>query len=76
MNEVLQQFARNELKAGLAKCTPAQQDLFKRIYANGKLDLPINTVVDRMPEEKLDRAMDQVARTVQKNEANPILEVK
>lgn len=73
MNDTLQQFARNELKAGLAKCTPAQQDLFKRIYANGKLDLPINTVVDRMPEEKLDRAMDQVGRTILKNLANQTL---
>lgn len=66
----LQAFARQSLKDGLAQCSPAQQHRFKLMYAPGayegraELDTPINEVVDKMPVEKLDWAMQQVDRTV------------
>ena len=40
--------------------------MFKRMYAKGNLDMNINDVVDNMPEEKLDWAMQQVERTLSK----------
>lgn len=67
MNEALQTFARNMLKAGLAECSPDQQHRFKQMYAYGNLELPINTVVDTMPCHRLDWAMQQVEATIQKN---------
>jgi hypothetical protein len=66
MNDKIQQFARQELKDGLAQCTDAQQFMFKRMYSHGNLDLDIDQVVDNMPEEKLDWAMQQVQRTLGK----------
>ena len=64
MNADLQAFARKVIKDGLALCTPDQQMLFKRMYSHGNLELPINDVVDAMPPERLDWAMQQVQRTI------------
>ena len=63
MNEKLQEYARQELKNGLSKLGDAQQLVFKRMYSNKNLKADINDVVDEMPEDKLDWAMKQVART-------------
>ena len=68
MNEQLQTFARNALKAGLAELPESWQNTFKLMYArdNGKrsvdeaLAIPINQVVDEMPADNLDWAMQQV----------------
>lgn len=67
MNKILQAFARNMLKDGLAECSIEQQNMFKRMYSNGNLELPIDDVVDKMPEIRLDWAMIQVEATIQKN---------
>jgi hypothetical protein len=67
MNDELQAYARETLKKWLAQCTEAQQMLFKRMYAHGKLDLPIDKVVELMPEERLSRAMEQVEATLVKS---------
>lgn len=63
MNKQLQEFARSELKKGLAQCTEAQQHIFKRMYSHDNLDMPINDIVDAIPEDKLSWAMEQVRRT-------------
>jgi ABC-type uncharacterized transport system fused permease/ATPase subunit len=66
MNEQLQQYARDQLKQGLAQCSEQQQLMFKRMYYHKDLTLPINEVVDKMPVDKLDWAMQQVQRTLDK----------
>ena len=66
MNEAIQEFARIQLKEMLAKCTEAQQLMFKRMYSHTDLDLDIESVVDNMPEEKLDWAMRQCQQTLKK----------
>ena len=66
MNNQLQNYARTSLKEGLAKCREGQQMMFKRMYANGNLNASIDDVVDNMPEDKLDWAMQQVERTLSK----------
>lgn len=68
MNEQLNSFARQELKQGLGQCTAAEQRLFKQMYAKGAMELPLQDVVDNMDEDKLDWAMQQVARTLKKKE--------
>jgi len=78
MNTELQKFARTTLKDELSKCTEAQQLIFKRMYipwaleiinenrrlTEEELAMPINDLVDKMPEDKLDWAMQQVQRTL------------
>lgn len=66
MNDKLETFARNELKEGLSKLPEKSQRLFKQMYANGNLEMDINDCVDSMPSDKLDWAMQQVERTINK----------
>ena len=66
MNEQLQAHARKTLKEGLAQCSDGEQLLFKRMYAHGNLDRSIDEVVGNMDSDRLDRAMDQVKRTLDK----------
>lgn len=69
MNQKLQNFARNELKKDLAQCTKKQQHLFKQMYGFKNIDKDINYIVDNMQEEKLDWAMRQVERTLDKRKS-------
>ena len=74
MNKQLQDFARGELKNGLAKLPEDNHRVFKLMYArdNGKrsvadaLAMPINGVVDLMQPEQLDWAMQQVQSSLDK----------
>ena len=66
MNDELQKHARSCLKEGLGKCTDGEKLKFKRLYANGSLGLSVNDVVDLMEADKLDWAMQQVQRTLDK----------
>lgn len=69
MNKTLSEFARQQLKQNLAQCTQAQCHLFKQMYSYQNLELPINEAVDAMPDDKLDWAMQQVERTLEKKTA-------
>lgn len=62
MDEILTEFARQNLKEGLAKCTSEQVMFFKRMYSHNNLDAEIESVVENMPSEKLDWAMQQVQK--------------
>jgi hypothetical protein len=83
MNKTLQTFARNYLINGLAQCTPAQQEVFALMYAKPydprkrttdviiKIkNTPYQVVVNEMPEDKLDWAMQQIEATLEKNKKN------
>lgn len=63
MNDQLAQFARKELKIGLARLSEVSRGRFRQMYSPGDLNLPIGEVVDRMPDDRLDWAMQQVKRT-------------
>lgn len=71
MNYKLQKYARTELKAGLAQLHEAWQMTFKRMYSHHSLNADINQVVYRMPQEKLDWAMQQVERSIDKLDKKP-----
>lgn len=73
MNEELQTFARNQLKEDLALLPEANQRIFKRMYSHENLEADINDVVDAMPEEKLDWAMQQVQRTIDKEKEDEVV---
>lgn len=66
MNNQLQEFARAQLKLGLNQLPEFNQNLFKKMYNNGDHSKPIGIVVDDMSEDKLDWAMQQVQRTLDK----------
>ena len=67
MNKQLEKYARDTLKTGLSLCTDAQQLFFKRMYSYKNLEFSINEVVDTMDSDKLDWAMSQVQRTLDKS---------
>ena len=67
MNKQLEDYARQTLKDGLAKLPENNRVLFKRMYAlHGNIELPIYEVVDKMEVEKLDWAIQQVSRSIEK----------
>lgn len=66
-NETLKNAAKNILKELLAKCTEEQQLMFKRMYCHQNLELPINEAVDQMASDKIDWAITQTERTIEKN---------
>lgn len=63
-------FVRESIKEGLGQCTEAQVMLFRRMYSHKDLAAEIGPMVDAMPYEQLETAMDQVQRTVIKNIRN------
>lgn len=56
---------RRELLDGLALCTNGQQRKFKRVHADGNLELTLGQVVAGLPRTQLDWAMRVVRRTVE-----------
>lgn len=66
MNQKIQDFARNELKASLAQLPEGWQKRFKQIYSHKNPNADINEVVEKMPEDKLDWAMQQVENSLKK----------
>lgn len=70
MNSQLEEFAKRTLKESLSRCTDGQVLMFKRMYSHNDLDKEITAVVDDMPADRLDWAMEQVQATIRKNEAN------
>lgn len=66
MNNTLQEFARKTILAGLLKLPENEQLFFKRMYSHKNLDMPIELVVKGLPEVRLDWAMEQVRRSLEK----------
>lgn len=64
---------RAEILEKLQQCTPEQQHIFKRMYANRRLDLPIKNVVENMFKDNLMTALSQVERTLINNGKKPTL---
>lgn len=72
MNDQLQTYAKDTLKEGLAQCTEGEQLLFKRMYAHANLELSIDEVVDQVEDDRLDWAMEQVQRTLDKHKRTEV----
>ena len=67
MNDESQKFARQTIKDGLAKLPESNHKLFKLMYSPNDLNADINDVVDIMPADRLDWAMQQVKRSLDIN---------
>lgn len=66
MEQAIEIHYRSELKAGLALLEEAHHLLFKRMYSPEDLERNIEDVVDSISPDKLDWALSQVRRTVDK----------
>lgn len=66
MNNQLQKFARDKLKEGLAILPESHRLFFKKMYSPDNLKADIIDVVNNMSEDRLDWAMQQVQRTLDK----------
>ena len=74
---------RDKIKEGLAECTPGQRTVFCRMYAPKEYHKPganrfiynyeklaehnIDSVVDGMPNHKLEWALQQITHTLEKS---------
>lgn len=59
---------RDTLKKLLSQCNDEEQYMFKRMYSHEKMHLSINDAVDRMADDKIDTAISQAQRTIQKKD--------
>ena len=55
---------RQTIKDLLNQLLPKHVLFFKRLYAGGNLDMDINEVVDKMPNDKLNTAISQCQKTL------------
>ena len=66
MNKSISDFTRQQIKEGLKQLPDNWQMMFKRMYSHNNLDCDIVTVVDNMPDEKLDWTLSQVENSLKK----------
>lgn len=55
------------LKRLFLETTEKQQQLFKRMYSHKDLTADIETIINKMPDNKIDWAIQQCERTVEMN---------
>ena len=80
MNKTFSNSGKQILKNLIAQCTEKQQDLFKLMYGrnNGKRSaedakaMDINDCVDLMDDNRIDMAISQCERTVEKNQQSNV----
>jgi len=64
MNEELDRYARDYLKINIKKLKDEYILIFKRMYSPKNLEAPIDDVIDKMPQDRLDWGMMQVKRSL------------
>lgn len=67
MNYYLNTYARMFLFNNLSKCNKKQVDLFRRMYFPHYTAITIENMSMQLPDEQLDWAMQQVAKTLDKD---------
>lgn len=70
MNATIRKATEEMILEGLKKCTPKQQDFFKRMYVKGytgEVEVTLSEVVSSVPDSCLDWALTQIENTIVKN---------
>ena len=67
MNQTLINNNKTILLDLLKQCTEPQQFMFKRMYSHKNLDASIEEAVENMAENKIDWAVTQVEKTLNKS---------
>lgn len=68
MNLELEKYAREYIRVNIKKLKDAHIHIFKKMYSPNNLDANIDDVIDKMSVDKLDWAMQQVARSLIKED--------
>lgn len=55
------------LKEKLELCTVGQKDMFRRMYGHNHKEWSNDQIIDSMPQDRVNIALAQVERTLQKN---------
>lgn len=66
-NKTIINITKKIIKELLLECSNEQQLMFRKMYCNKNLQLSISDVVDQMPDDKIDFALTQIERTLEKN---------
>lgn len=66
----VEKYTRQEIKEGLTQLSDKHVDIFKRMYSPDNLSLDIDTVVENIPNERLNWALVQVTNSVNKLQEN------
>ncbi len=73
MNKQVERLTRKEIKSGLKQLPDNWQLMFKRMYKpqpyyyiDENSEASINDIVDKMPSDKLDRALTQIENSIDK----------
>jgi len=66
-NETIIKMSKKLLTDLLLTCTEPQQLLFKKMYCHKNMDYSIPDAVEQMDVDKIDHAMTQVEKTIEKN---------
>jgi len=64
MNKELDTYAREYIRINVKKLKDEYILTFKRMYSPKDLEAPIDNVIDKMPQHRLDWAMQQVERSL------------
>lgn len=59
-SEAVAYYLRSRLKKHIKDCSEDEILIFKRMYSHKDLDRKVNDVIDLIPEEKLQHALQQV----------------
>lgn len=66
-NKTIINITKNMIKELLLECSDEQQLMFKRMYCSKNLELSISDAVEQMSNDKIDFALTQIERTLEKN---------
>lgn len=66
-NKTIINITKKIIKELLLECSDEQQLMFRKMYCNENLELSISDVVDQMLDDKIDFALTQIERTLEKN---------
>lgn len=57
---------RQAIKDGIDQLEDKHRSLFKQMYSHSDREKGLHDIIDDMPESKLDQALNQITRTLQK----------
>lgn len=66
MNKKVQELIRGDIKSNIGLLSEEQELVFRKLHAGGNTMASIYDIIDNIPADKLESAMDLVDRTLAK----------
>ncbi len=70
MNSTLEKTGRNIIKNLLEQCSKEQFSMFKRMYCHKNINASIEEAAELIKSDRIDLAISQIERTIEKNKPN------